>query len=60
MARRRSAKSRLGLPGSDRGGLLVGWFALNMLAAAKVEHAVIQTRDLVLTGGFSIAVVTVL
>ena len=50
-------EKQLGFPEAITAGLLVGWFALNMLAAAKVQHAVFQTRDLLLTGGFSIAVV---
>ncbi len=50
-------EKELGFPEAVAAGLLVGWFALNMLAAAKVQHAVFQTRDLLLTGGFSIAVV---
>jgi len=50
-------EKQLGFPEAIVAGLLVGWFALNMLAAAKVQNAVFQTRDLLLTGGFSIAVV---
>ena len=45
-------EKQLGFPEAIVAGLLVGWFALNMLAAAKVQHAVFQTRDLLLTGGF--------
>jgi len=40
--------------------LLIGWFVLNLLAAAKVQNAVFQTRDLLITGGFSLAVVSIL
>ena len=50
-------EKQLGFPEAIIASLLVGWFALNMFAAAKVQHAAFQTRDLVLTGGFSIAVV---
>ena len=51
-------EKQLGFPEAITAGLIVAWFALNMLAVAKVEHAVFQTRDLLLTGGFSIAVVS--
>jgi membrane protease YdiL (CAAX protease family) len=50
-------EKQLGFPEAVVAGLIVAWFVLNMLAVAKVEHAVFQTRDLLLTGGFSIAVV---
>jgi membrane protease YdiL (CAAX protease family) len=40
--------------------LLIGWFALNVVAASKTQPAIFQTRDLLLTGGFSMAVITVL
>src|ERR1051325_4584718 len=51
---------QLGLPEAIAAGLLIGWFALNVVAASKVQHAVFQARDLLLTGGFSIAVISVL
>jgi len=51
---------QLGLPEAIAALLLIGWFVLNLLAAAKVEHAVFQTRDLLITGGFSLAVVSIL
>src|SRR5437868_2703337 len=47
---------QLGFSEAIAAGLLVGWFALNLVAASKVQHAVFQTRDLLLTGGFSLAV----
>lgn len=53
-------EKQLGFPEAITAGLLVGWFALNVLAASKVQHAVFQTRDLLLTGGFSLAVITAL
>jgi hypothetical protein len=53
-------EKQLGFPEAITAGLLVGWFALNLLAASKVQHASFQTRDLLLTGGFSIAVVSAL
>ena len=53
-------EKQLGLPEAITAGLLVGWFALNVVAAAKVQHAVFQTRDLLLTGGFSLAVIAAL
>jgi len=51
---------QFGMPEAVAAILLVGWFALNVLAASKVQHATFQTRDLLLTGGFSMAVITVL
>ena len=51
---------RLGLPEAIAAVLLIGWFVLNLLAAAKVQNAVFQTRDLLITGGFSLAVVSIL
>ena len=50
-------EKQLGFPEAIVAGLLVGWFALNMFAVAKVEHAVFRTSELLLTGGFSIGVV---
>ena len=49
-----------GLPEAVAAVLLVGWFGLNVLAASKVEHATFQTRDLLITGAFSIAVISIL
>jgi len=51
---------QLGLPEAIAAGLLIGWFALNVVAASKTQPAIFQTRDLLLTGGFSMAVITVL
>jgi len=51
---------QLGLPEAIAALLLIGWFVLNLLAAAKVQNAVFQTRDLLITGGFSLAVVSIL
>jgi CAAX protease family protein len=53
-------EKELGLPEAIAALLLIGWFVLNVLAASKAEHAVFQTRDLLITGGFSIAVVSIL
>ena len=39
-----------GVPEAAAAILLIGWFALNILAASKVEHATFQTRDLLITG----------
>ena len=47
-----------GVPEAAAAILLIGWFALNMLAAAKVEHATFQTRDLLITAAFSLAVIS--
>jgi len=51
---------QLGLPEAIAALLLIGWFVLNLLAAAKVQNAVFQIRDLLITGGFSLAVVSIL
>ncbi|MEO8439915.1 MAG: type II CAAX endopeptidase family protein [Spartobacteria bacterium] len=53
-------EKQLGLPEAIAALLLVGWFVLNVIAATKVEHAVFQTRDLLITGGFSLAVISIL
>ncbi len=53
-------EKQLGFPEAITAGLLVGWFALNVVAASKVQHAVFQTRDLLLTGSFSLAVISAL
>lgn len=51
---------QLGLPEAVAAILLIGWFALSVLAASKVEHATFQTRDLLITGAFSLAVISIL
>ncbi len=51
---------QLGFPEAIAAALLVGWFVLNIVAASRIEHGVFQTRDLLLTGGFSLAVVSIL
>src|SRR5262245_57247448 len=53
-------ETQFGFPEVVAALLLIGWFALNVLAATKVQQAVFQTRDLIITGGFSVAVITVL
>ncbi len=53
-------EKRFGLPEAIAAALLIGWFALNIIAATKIHDAVFRTRDLVLTGGFSLAVVAIL
>jgi membrane protease YdiL (CAAX protease family) len=51
---------QLGVPEAIAALLLFGWFVLNLLAAAKVQIAVFRTSDLLITGGFSLAVVSIL
>lgn len=51
---------QLGFPEAIAALILVGWFILNVVYATQVEHAVIGTRELVFTGGFSLAVVFLL
>lgn len=50
---------QLGFPEAIAAALLVGWFALNILAASKIQQATYQTRDLLITGAFSLAVVSI-
>jgi uncharacterized protein len=51
---------RLGIPEAVAATLLIGWFVLNLIAATRIENAVFRTRDLLLTGGFSLAIVAIL
>ena len=51
---------QFGMPEAVAAILLVGWFALNVLAASKVQHATFQTRDLLITAAFSLAVIFIL
>ena len=51
---------QLGFPEAIAAALLAGWFVLNILAASKVQTAGFQMRDLLITGGFSLAVITIL
>ena len=64
MARRSETASlgerQLGYPEAIAAVLLVGWFLLNLLAAARIENPVFQVRDLLLTGGLSLMIVTLL
>ena len=53
-------EKHLGPPEAIAAAILVGWFALNIVAAANVETTVFHTRDLIITGAFSLAVVSVL
>jgi CAAX protease family protein len=51
---------QFGMPEAVAAILLVGWFGLNVLAASKVQQATFQTRDLLITGAFSLAVIFIL
>ena len=51
-------EQQFGLPEAIAAGSLIAWFGLNVVVAANVQSAVFQTRDLLLTGGFSLAVIT--
>ncbi len=53
-------EKQFGLPEALAAALLVGWFGLNVFAAARSGEAVYHTRDLILTGAFSLAVLFVL
>jgi len=64
MARRSATASlgerQLGFPEAIAAILIIGWFILNLAAAAHIEHAVFQTRELFATGGLSLLIVTLL
>lgn len=49
-----------GLPEAIAALLLIGWFVLNVLVAAKLEPATLETRELLYTGGFNLALVSIL
>lgn len=52
---------QLGYPEAIAAALLVGWFVLNVALASQVQQsAVFQTRELLITAAFSIAIVTIL
>jgi membrane protease YdiL (CAAX protease family) len=51
------AQNRFGLPEAIAALLLIGWFVLNIVAATRLEPAVLQTRELILTGVVSLSVV---
>ncbi|MEO5754242.1 MAG: type II CAAX endopeptidase family protein [Chthoniobacterales bacterium] len=51
---------QFGAPEAIGAALLVGWFVLNVMAATKLQRTTFQTSDLLITGGFSLAVVGIL
>jgi len=51
---------QFGVPEAVAAVVLIAWFVLNLVAASKVQHAVFQTRDLLATGAFSLAVIILL
>jgi membrane protease YdiL (CAAX protease family) len=51
---------QLGVPEAIAAALLVGWFSLNVAAAAQAERVAIHTRELLVTGAFSLAVLAIL
>src|SRR4030095_12076354 len=51
---------QFGVPAAVDALLLVCWVALHVLAASKVQHATFQTRDLLIPGAFSLAVISIL
>ncbi len=53
-------EKQLGWPEALAAALLVGWFGLNVAAAARSGVGVYHTRELILTGGFSLAVLLLL
>lgn len=53
-------EKQLGLPEAIAAALLVAWFGLNVVAALKTHQVAFRTGDLLLTGGFSLAVVAIL
>ncbi|HEX4667146.1 MAG TPA: type II CAAX endopeptidase family protein [Chthoniobacterales bacterium] len=50
----------LGLPEAIAALLLIGWFGLTVLVAARVQPAALQTRELLYTGAFNLAIVSIL
>ena len=64
MARRSETASlgdrQLGYPEAIAAVLLVGWFLLNLLAATRIDNPVFQIQDLLLTGGISLLIITLL
>lgn len=53
-------EKQLGLPEAIAAVLLISWFVLNLAAAVRGGEAIYRTRDLILTGAFSIGVLLVL
>jgi membrane protease YdiL (CAAX protease family) len=53
-------QKQLGVPEAIAAAILVGWFSLNVATAAQTEHLAIHTRELVITGAFSLAVLAIL
>ncbi len=51
---------QLGVPEAIAAALLIGWLALNVVAASKIQEASFQMRDLLITGAFSLAVISIL
>ena len=51
-------EKQFGFPEAVAAFLLIGWFALNVFAATKVQQTSFQTRELILTGAISFAVIT--
>jgi membrane protease YdiL (CAAX protease family) len=64
MARRSETASlgdrQLGYPEAIAAVLLVGWFLLNLLAATRIDNPVFKIQDLLLTGGISLLIITLL
>jgi membrane protease YdiL (CAAX protease family) len=51
---------QFGWPEAVAAALLVAWFSLSVFAAVQSQERVFQTRDLIMTGAFSLAVLTLL
>lgn len=49
---------QLGFPEAIAAFLIIAWFLVNLAAAAQIEQAVFQTRELLITGGLSLFIVT--
>lgn len=64
MARRSETASlgdrQLGYPEAIAAVMLVGWFLLNLLAATRIDNPVFKIQDLLLTGGISLLIITLL
>lgn len=53
-------EKQFGLAEAIAAALLIGWFSLNVIASVHSERSVFHTRDLIMTGAFSLAVILIL
>ncbi len=53
-------EKQFGLPEAATAALLVGWFGLNVVTAIRYGQGAYQTRELIITGVFSLAILLLL